>query len=74
MSVDLTTPQAQAARIFMEDKGLGDQEPVEVEKVDGDTCWYFIYELDEGDLELEVSWTFESGWECFVTAFHLVDA
>lgn len=65
------TPQEQAAQQFMAWKGLPDELPVEIEKLADQPCWYFYYELPEGDLELEVNWTGRE-WQTTVTAFHLV--
>lgn len=53
-NIDLTTPQAQVAQFFMCDtKGL-DIRPHAVEKVDDQPCWYFYYDVDGNELELEV--------------------
>lgn len=69
--VDLTTPQAAAARQFMQHKGLGHVQPWDVEKLDGQPCWYFYYDLPEGELELEVFWDERDGWQVMVTTFTL---
>lgn len=71
MVVNMGTPQGMVAQQFMENKGLTDVEPVEVDKVQGQPCWYFLYEMPEGDLELEVFWDADSGWEATVTTFTL---
>lgn len=71
MSIDLTTPQAVVAQLFMAHKGL-DLEPYDMEKLDGQPCWYFYYELPEGDLELEVYYDHETReWDTTVTTFTL---
>lgn len=63
-------PESRVAQLFMEHKGLGNIAPYHVEQVEGETCWYFYYQLPEGKLELEVSW--ENGeWETTVTSFTL---
>lgn len=68
------TPQAQAARQYMTHKGLGDEEPVDIQKLDGQDCWYFTYELPEGDLELEVFWDEpRMEWQMVVTTFTLAN-
>lgn len=64
------SPQDMAARQFMEHKGLFDQHPIDVEKVDGEPCWYYVYELPEGDLELEVLWD-GSEWKTAVYTFNV---
>lgn len=63
------TPQLLAARQFMAHKGLANLEPESVEQLEGQTCWYFIYDLPEGKLELEVLWDGE--WHTTVTTFTL---
>lgn len=64
------SPQDQAARQFMEQRGYH-VSPVSVERVENDYCWYFYYELADGDLELEVSWDSQNGWRATVTDFAL---
>lgn len=65
-------PQEQVAQQFMEHKGYGDFEPYDVEKLDGVPCWYFLYQLPEGTLELEVFWNPElEEWEANVSTFTL---
>jgi len=54
--------QEQIARDFIQERGYAGFEPVDVTKVEGEHCWYFYYELPDGDLELEVSWSSEYGW------------
>lgn len=71
MSVDMTTPQGLAAQQFMDHKGLGRMAPYDFDKLDDQPCWYFYYDLDEGDLELEVFWDELDGWEVTVTTFTL---
>ncbi len=66
------SPQEQVARQFMEHKGYPDIAHRDVEKLDGQPCWYFLYDLEEGTLELEVSWDEAAQeWTSFVTAFSL---
>lgn len=62
------TPEEQVAHHFMAHKGYEGIEPTDIEKIDGSPCWYFIYDLDEGVLELEVSWNGDE-WETLVTTF-----
>lgn len=75
MNVDPTDPFTLVAQEFMERKGYKDVFPAEVEPLEGDPdCQYFYYELDDGDLELEVSWNPKSGtWDTLVTAFKLLN-
>lgn len=63
-------PHEQVAQQFMERKGLGDIQPVDIEKLDDQYCWYFYYELPEGDLELEVLWE-GNQWHTTVSTFTL---
>ena len=70
MTVTTLAPQEQVARLFMAHKGYADIEPYEVEKLDGQACWYFLYDLPEGTLELEVSWD-GNEWDALVTTFTL---
>lgn len=72
MSVDLDTPQAQVARYYMISKGYRDIRPAEILKLDDLDCWYFYYELSEGDLELEVFYDHDKvDWTATVTTFAL---
>lgn len=66
------SPQEQVARQFMEHKGYLNVEPTEIDELDGTPCWYFLYELPEGSLELEVFWNGRE-WETTVTTFTLAD-
>ena len=69
------SPQEQVARQYMERKGYRDIEPRDIEALDGQPCWYFLYALPEGLLELEVSWDAERGeWDTLVTTFQLTPA
>lgn len=62
-------PHEVIAAEYMEHKGL-DARPFSVEKLDGQDCWYFYYELEDGRLELEVYYNKrESEWETTVTGF-----
>ena len=63
------TPQGRVAQLFMEHKGLGHLQPYDIEKVEDEPCWYFYYELPEGDLELEVYWDPSDGWDTQVSTF-----
>lgn len=64
------TPQAQIAQQYMAHKGYPNLMPYDVQKIDGDHCWYFLYRLPQGVLELEVSWDGEE-WQTLVTTFTL---
>ena len=71
MTVDLTTPQARMAQYFMREvKGLT-IEPHDVEQLDDhQDCWYFYYDLPQGELELEVFYDARKrDWDIAVTAF-----
>jgi hypothetical protein len=63
-------PHELVAHQFMKHKGYPDAEPYDIEKLDDQPCWYFIYRLPEGILELEVFWN-GSDWETQVTTFTL---
>lgn len=52
----LTQKALEAASIFMRDKGYPDVAPVTIERDGEFDMWWFTYELEEGDLELEVEW------------------
>lgn len=70
MTIDLP-PQEEVARQFMRHKGY-DIEPTDVEALDDIPCWYFMYNLPEGVLELEVFWNNKvEDWETTVTTFTL---
>lgn len=64
------TPQELVAQDFMKHKGYPNLEPSDVQKVDNQPCWYFLYELPEGTLELEVFWDSQN-WVTTVTTFTL---
>ena len=70
MTMTLLKPQELVAQQFMDHKGYSGIEPLDIEKVDGEPCWYFLYQLPEGRLELEVYWNGQS-WETTVTTFGL---
>jgi hypothetical protein len=73
MDIELT-PQEQAAQQFMEHKGYGSIRPFEIEELDNQPCWYFLYALEEGVLELEVYWDEDDEeWVTTVTTFALGD-
>lgn len=63
-------PHEQVAHQFMAHKGYSYIEPSDIQKLDGQPCWYFLYQLPEGILELEVSWNGEE-WITLVTTFQL---
>lgn len=68
--IDMTTPQGRVAQHFMDRKGLGHFKPVDVEQLDDQPCWYFLYEMPDGTLELEVFYDAERmEWECVVSTF-----
>jgi hypothetical protein len=70
--IDMSTPQGRVAQQFMDHKGLGHLRPCDVDKLEDQPCWYFYYELPEGELELEVYWDHNDGtWETMVTTFTL---
>lgn len=63
-------PQDAVARMFMEAKGYPEASALDIEKLDGTPCWYFFYELHDGDLELEVFYDDKAQeWICTVTSF-----
>jgi hypothetical protein len=64
-------PQDLAAAYFMERKGYPEAKPRDVVKLDGHLCWYYVYDLEDGVLELEVEWVEEPepGWSTRVTTF-----
>ncbi len=62
-------PQDEVARDFMQRRGY-QLDPVSVERVDGQHCWYYLYELPEGELEIEVSWSREDGWDVVTSGFN----
>lgn len=68
MTDDAETPQARAAQLFMDHKGLGEIKPYRDEKIEDEYCWYFYYRLPEGTLELEVAWE-DDEWNTTVTSF-----
>lgn len=49
-------PQDQAAAYFMERKGYAGARPRDVIKLDDIPCWYYVYELEDATLEIEVEW------------------
>lgn len=70
MTLVSDAPQETAARVFMEHKGYPRARPFEVDKLEGQPCWYFYYDLPEGRLELEVSWDERvQDWRLLVTGF-----
>ena len=63
-------PHELVAHQFMSHKGYSNVRPSDVQKLDGQPCWYFLYQLPEGVLELEVSWD-GTRWNTLVTTFQL---
>lgn len=63
------SPQELAAREFMAAKGFLDARPFQVDEVEGQLCWYYLFQLPEGVLELEVEYTAERGWNVCVMDF-----
>lgn len=61
-------PQDVVAEDFMDRKGFPNEQPVMIDKLDDQPCWYFVYNLPDGVLELEVSWD-GSEWQTLVTTF-----
>jgi hypothetical protein len=70
MTPDLRTREAKVAQDYMRRKGYPQVRPHLVEKVQEIPCWYFYYDLPDGDLELEVFWD-KGEWNTYVTAFTL---
>lgn len=59
-----------AAQQFMTHKGLSHLKPIDVEQLEDQPCWYFLYELPEGVLELEVLYDERTNeWETTVSTF-----
>lgn len=52
----LTQRAIEAASVFMRDKGYPNVAPTRIDRDGEFDMWWFIYELDEGELELEVEW------------------
>lgn len=61
------SPADEAAAKYMAHKGYPDLIPTNVERVEGLACWYYTYELPEGELELEVEFV-DGDWK-FTTMF-----
>jgi hypothetical protein len=64
-------PHEQIAQLYMEHKGYPDIQPVAIEPLENDPCWYFVYELAEGTLELEVFWD-GAEWHTNVVTFSML--
>lgn len=63
-------PHEIAASEYMTHKGYAGIEPLDIQKLEDISCWYFLYRLPEGVLELEVSWNADhQEWDTLVTAF-----
>lgn len=71
----MMTPEEQVAALFMAHKGYPGIEPYDIDEIvpapgKDVSCWYFLYELPEGILELEVFWDEERmEWETTVSTF-----
>jgi hypothetical protein len=61
-------PEDEAAKKYMAYKGYPDVVPVRVEQVEGELCWYYLYDLDE-DHELELEVDFQDGEWNFTVFF-----
>lgn len=61
-------PADRVAQDYMARKGFPSVEPRDVVKLDGRPCWYYVYDLSDGVLELEVFWDGRE-WQMAVTAF-----
>jgi hypothetical protein len=65
-------PQELVAKDFMSRKGYPELVPTETERVADSYCWYFYYDLPEGELDLEVTWNPETReWFAQVMDFRL---
>ncbi len=62
------SPQDNVAEDFMRGKGYRWVQPRDVTKLEGSPCWYYVYDLPDGVLELEVSWD-GAEWQTLVTAY-----
>lgn len=62
-------PQRLVADDFMAIRGYHGLAPTAVSRVRGEHLWYFEYDLDEGALTLEISWTDADGWHATVWDF-----
>ena len=56
----------EAVTKYMNHKGY-DLQPIEVTRLEDQPCWYFLYDLDDGEVEVEVifeggDWEFHSDW------------
>lgn len=68
-------PHEQVAANYMARKGYKGYGPIDITALDGGIpCWYFLYQLDEGLLELEVFWDErKEEWQTTVTSFTLAE-
>lgn len=67
------TPQDAVAQHFIARKGYPDLAPRDVMKLDGQQCWYYVYDLPDGFVvEIEVAWDGEE-WHTLVTTFNEAD-
>lgn len=65
-------PHEELAAWYMSQKGYPDIQYRDVVKLDGKPCWYFVYDMPEGTLELEVFYKEQAkSWEITVTTFAL---
>lgn len=62
-------PQDQIAADFMTRKGYRNIQYRQVVRIEGLYCWYYDYDLPDGVLELEVTWTPEDDWQAQVSVF-----
>lgn len=63
-------PEQVAAQAFMQLKGFPDAEARNMIRVEDQYCWYFYYDIeDEGEIELEVSWSESDGWSTMISSF-----
>lgn len=67
MPPDLRTRHAKAAQAYLKRKGYDDPRPHGVIPIEDDQCWYFYYELPDGNLELEVA--FDGDWKFRASSF-----
>jgi hypothetical protein len=65
-------PQDVVALDFMRRKGYPRIQPIDVDKLEGQPCWYYRFEIDEGTIELEVFWDGEE-WETAVCTFKVAN-
>lgn len=70
---DTESPEYEVAAWYMRRKGLSRVPIKRVIRV-ATYCWYFYYDVDGGELELEVEWDPDSEeWDAKSTAYKVVD-